>query len=83
MKAEEERFGFSAIDASRCLCSALRARAAEKHGAAKYKGTDPAARIGSSLKAPHCGPFRALTVFESLPYICATEKATQWVAFSV
>ena len=30
--AEEERFGFSAINASRCLCSALRARAAEKHG---------------------------------------------------
>ena len=33
--AEEERFGFSAINASRCLCSALRARAAEKHGLAQ------------------------------------------------
>ena len=30
-----ERFGFSAINASRCLCSALRARTAEKHGAKK------------------------------------------------
>ncbi len=30
---QEERFGFAAINVSRCLCSALRARTAPKHGA--------------------------------------------------
>ena len=45
--AEEERFGFSAINASRCLCSALRARAAEKHGAKNASRFLNALRISS------------------------------------
>ena len=63
--AEEERFGFSAINASRCLCSALRARAAEKHGA--QKGNDRGGLLRFARKAARCLPFRAFTGCPKLP----------------
>jgi hypothetical protein len=60
-----ERFGFSAINASRCLCSALRARAAEKHGA--QKGNDRGGLLRFARKAARCLPFRAFTGCPKLP----------------
>ena len=73
-----ERFGFSAIIASRCLCSALRARAAEKHGARNRNRSDGADRQLAESAAPR--PFPGARC-ESLLYIFATKKHPHGVFF--